>query len=165
MLWPASWKKIDKASKIDLAISTHYILRPTYEAQAEEFYRAFDLAWDSGGWTIYIDELFYLQRLHLEPAIEKLLTQGRSNYITVMSGVQRPAWVTRFAMSEARHIMAGKMGDKADVKRVGEIVGQEYAGKVQALQFHDFLWLDRNTDEMRVITRDSVQKVFGGKEN
>lgn len=160
LIWPGTWKRISTVKQVDVADATRYLLKPSYERQASEFYQAFSMAWEQGGWCVYIDELYYMQRLGLEESIVKLLTQGRSNFLTVVCGVQRPAWVSRFAFSEPRYVISAKLGDRADIRRVGEIVGEGYVQECEKLDWHEFLVLDRQTDTMQMVTRDTVADVF-----
>lgn len=162
LVWPLTWKQVQKASSIDLEIGTHWRLRPTYEDQAEQFYRAFNLAWESGGWTIYIDELLYITDLKLDKMVRKLLTQGRSMGITVVCGIQRPVSVPRFALSEPLHIMAARMGDQRDVKVVGEIVGDQYVQATEQLRPYQFAWINKSSQQITLLNKNNVQSVFGG---
>src|SRR5579872_26448 len=63
------------------------VLSPTGN-QRSHFAYAYDRVWRQGGWTIYVDELFYhTEKLHLGTAVDNLLTQGRSKHISVMIGM------------------------------------------------------------------------------
>ena len=105
-----------------------------------------DLIWEQsldrryGGWTFVMDEVFYLDHvLKLRDKVEMLFTQGRSLGISLVGGVQRPAWVSRFTMSEASHIFSFRV-EGGDTKRVLELTTpriKPYIG--EALPRHHFV--------------------------
>jgi len=115
------------------------VLFPKYENQAIEFAKALDLVWKQGGWTIYLDELFYLDKLGVRLFIERLLTQGRSKGISVVSGMQRPVSVTRFAIGESSHVVSFGLEGR-DAKLLGEVASPKLSKVVQELPRHAFAW-------------------------
>lgn len=117
------------------------VLYPRYENQAEEFARALDIVWKQGGWTVYLDELFYLDKLGIRLFIERLLTQGRSKGISVISGMQRPVFVTRFAIGESSHVVSFGLEGR-DAKLIGEVASPKLTPIVQQLVRHEFVWYD-----------------------
>lgn len=120
-----------------------FLLVPKYERQAAEFRDALERIWRMGGFTTYADELFYLsERLRLESPIERLLTQGRSKGISVAIGMQRPARISRFAISESTHVLSfGLEGRDAKELSYATTRGLEVA--VQQLREHEFVWFRR----------------------
>lgn len=162
LLWPSAWKRVAKTADIDLAEASHFVLRPPYAMQQIEIARAMQAVWQQGGWTLYLDELYYIeQQLKLDDPVIQLLSQGRSNNITVVVGMQRPAWVTRFALSEPTHIFCGRLGDDRDKSTVKSIIGSEYLDAVMQVTGHDFVWLDKPANEMKVINKYNLAKTFG----
>lgn len=121
-------------------------------SRAREFHEAMEYAYATGGWTVVIDELFYTNRLSLplrnrkvhklETDIEDLFTQGRSKNITVMAGLQRPVAVTRFAISQSKHVLAGVM-ESRDAKELSLATSREMEGIVQNLNDYEFAWYCR----------------------
>lgn len=111
-----------------------------------------DYVYATGGWTLIIDELFYTNRLSLplrnrkvhklETDIEDLFTQGRSKNISVMAGLQRPVAVTRFAISQSKHVLAGVM-ESRDAKELSYATSREMEGIVQRLHDFEFAWYSR----------------------
>ncbi len=102
-----------------------------------------DTIWKQGNWTVYLDELFYLNRLgHGEVGrkIEQLLTQGRSKGITVVSGMQRPVGVTRFAMSESTHLISFGIEGRDAKKTMREVGNDLWAATVEQLERYEFAW-------------------------
>lgn len=121
----------------------------------------FQMIWKQGGWTLYIDETYYVEHeLGLHRPLIKLLTQGRSKWITVVLGVQRPAWVSRFVMSEPTHVFNSRLHDQRDIKMISLMDGDEYADKVMQLKRFEFEYLDRDSRHMQVVNRDSVSEVL-----
>jgi hypothetical protein len=105
-------------------------LRPRFEKQSREFSSALNKVWKAGGWTVAVDELFYVDNeLGLRAPISRILTQGRDpGRISMVTGMQRPSLVTRFALGEASHVISfglegrdTKILEQATNKRVAEI--------------------------------------------
>lgn len=118
------------------------MLRPKFERQEKEFDLALRKVWAQGGWTVAIDETYYVdQELGLRPLINRLLTQGRSpGKISVVSGMQRPTSVSRFAIGESSHVISfglegrdAKILEQAATPKLGKIV-------TELPRFH-FAWL------------------------
>lgn len=123
----------------------HWLLEPTHDRQRYEIARALDMAWREGGWTVFIDELWYVDRkLGLTEYVDRLTTQGRSKGITVVTGVQRPAWVSKFAFAESLHFfvfrLIGRTKSAIDIKAVRDMLGEEAALEVMGLDGHDFVY-------------------------
>jgi hypothetical protein len=122
------------------------------EERAREFHQALEYAYETGGWTVVIDELFYVNRLSvplrnrkvhkLESDCEDLFTQGRSKSITVMAGLQRPVAVTRFAISQSKHVLAGVM-ESRDAKELSLATSREMEATVTNLEDYEFAWYCR----------------------
>ena len=121
-----------------------FLLDPLPERKAVEFYPALVQAWKEGGWCVYVDELWHVERMHkaLQQQIEIMLTQGRSNNISMFTGMQRPVDVSRFAMSQATHNIAFK-ADGRDVKTLAEVGTKEWADAVESLKRYEFAWYYR----------------------
>lgn len=106
-------------------------------------------AYEQKGWTIFFDEGFELKRLGLTRLHERMLTQGRSKGISVITGVQRPSWVTRFTFSESSHALSF-YHDGRDVKVLKDAYGVGHADAISRLDpdKHQFAWTstrDRKT--------------------
>lgn len=150
--------KADKAPLPGIVVSTaeqfrrgeesRYVLYPKPKLvngavhQRVEFAKAINTVWEEGRWCIYFDELFYITKIGLGAFVDMLLTQGRSNDITVVCGMQRPVGVTRYAMSQATHLIAFR-GEDRDIRILDEIGGREWAKAVAKLQRYEFAWYYR----------------------
>jgi hypothetical protein len=123
--------------------SDSFTLNPKYERQRIEFALALERAWRQGGWTVYVDELFYQsERLRLAEPIERLLTQGRSKSISVAVGMQRPARISRFAISESTHVLSFALEGR-DAKELSYATTRAMEDAVRGLPEHWFAWFRR----------------------
>ncbi len=158
----SGFQTVKTVEKINPMRHQFYRLDPPYEMKRFEFARAIAKAWDEGGWTVYFDEAYYVQHtLGLEASMIKLLTQGRSNHISVVLGVQRPAWVTRFALSEPDHVFCFHMGDKRDLKTLGEAISSELEEVVPTLKQYEFAYHNKRTGVTVVADAKRLKEGFG----
>jgi hypothetical protein len=104
--------------------------------------------YETGGWTVYVDELDYLcNYLKLSPLVELLWRQGRSLGISVVGGTQRPAFIPLLAYDQATHLFVGRDNDDVNLRRYASIAGggkdyqREVRSAVAALREHEFLYL------------------------
>jgi len=163
-LYWAGWKRITNVDQMNPRAHNAYLLEPPYERQWEQFAAAMMQIWREGAWTCYIDEAYYLQHsLGLEDSMVKLLTQGRSKDISVVVGMQRPAWVTMFALSEPIHLFSFRLGDKRDLRRVGEGVSWEYVDAIQELGEYQFAYHNKVTGRTVKGRADELARVLGGE--
>jgi hypothetical protein len=136
-------RTIRTARGIDNSRYDSFTLVPKYEEQRREFHLALERVWKHGGWTTYLDELFYLsERLRLTEPIERLLTQGRSKGISVAIGMQRPARVSRFAISESTHVLSFGLEGR-DAKELSYATTRTVEDAVKHLGEHEFVWFRR----------------------
>lgn len=114
-------------------------LKPQYERQALECQRGLDKVWRAGGFTCYIDELFYVdQELGCRPFINRIATQGRDpGGISLVCAMQRPVSVTRFAVGESTHVFSFGLEGR-DAKIVGETTSPRLSKLVTELGPHEF---------------------------
>lgn len=127
---------------------TSWRLWPPYEQSGGQFKLAFDRAWSQGGWTFYVDETYHVQHKGLENDLVKLLTQGRSKRLSLVCGVQRPAWVSRFVFSEATHVFCFQCGDKRDLKALRDGIGDSFAEEAANLERYQFVYFHKVTRRM-----------------
>lgn len=138
---------IRKASGINDIRYDRFLLDPIYESQGHEFASVFEEVWASGGWTVYLDELYYLTQIGLTPHINRLLTQGRSMGITMVTGMQRPTGITRFALSQSSHVLVFAQEGR-DAKTIGEATSPRMVEAVEELREHEFAWYHRNSRQI-----------------
>jgi AAA domain-containing protein len=137
------FKTIRRASGIDDGTHTRFVLDPAHSRQILEGYELIERVWKDGYWTLVIDEQWYLEnRLKLTREIEQLLTQGRSMNISVVMGMQRPAFVSRFCISQCTHLFAFRM-DGRDVKSVRDATTERIVPAISQLRGHKFAYYNR----------------------
>lgn len=152
-------KLITKAAGIDDIRETRFVLYPKYEDQRLEFARLFEKVWKQGAWTVNIDELYQIDELYrLRWFVNRLLTQGRSEHISVVCGMQRPVSVTRFALSQAAHVICFAQEGR-DLKTVEEATTPRISQAVAQLGRYEFAWYHRKSRE---IWRGRLQDLLKG---
>lgn len=82
-----------------------------------------DLMWRihrTGNCGIYIDEGYMVDKT--DPAMQAILTQGRSKHIPMIILSQRPVWLTRFAVSESDFYQLFHLQDKRDRQTINSFI-------------------------------------------
>ena len=126
-----------------------YILDPPYTRQALEARALVGKVWAEGGWTVLFDETWYVSKqLHLEREIDRLLTQGRSLGISVVCGMQRPAQISRFVLSQCTHLFAFA-SEGRDTQTLAEAFTPRIKEAMPRLRPHEFLYFNRRTRSLR----------------
>lgn len=134
--------RIRQAKQMDDERYTRFLLDPKYERQAVEGYYLLDRVWRQGGWTVVIDEGWYAEKIGLRPYIERLLTQGRSQDISVVYGQQRPVETSRFVISQCSHLFCFRVEGR-DAKTVAESTTPRILPVIDGLSGHDFAYYHR----------------------
>jgi hypothetical protein len=96
-----------------------YIVHPT-PADTDATEAMMWAIWQREHVGVYIDEGYMISPR--SAAFQAILTQGRSKSIPVIMLTQRPAWVTRFAFSEADYIQLYQLTDTRDAKIVKQFM-------------------------------------------
>lgn len=126
-------------------------------AQQVIFNHAFHEIFRAGGWTLFIDEVWYVAKfLGLSRMLELFWSQARSLGITLVATTQRPANVPLMMYSEPTHVFLWKMTELADRKRLREFGGglnsDLIVGTLAALRPHEALYLNTRTGAMAITT-------------
>jgi hypothetical protein len=141
-------------------------LRGTLVKQRVVFKEALDRIFHERGWCIVIDEQHYMcASLGLQTEIAMYLHQGRSAGLTVVNGIQRPAWVPVVTYSGSQHGFIWKTTDAKDASRLANLGGtnaKELGYNALKLKKHEFIYV--NTTNGRAPIRTQVDMNFG-KEN
>jgi ABC-type dipeptide/oligopeptide/nickel transport system ATPase component len=154
------FKTVHSASAMDSLDEHRLLLTPKYERQAVEIAEALTKAWEQGHWTIAIDELYYATTmLKLEPYVNRLLTQGRSKRITVITGMQRPAWISRFALSQSTHTFLF-VTEGRDTKTIAQALSPRLADVVSELRKHEFSYFHRPSRTIRRGYAQNLQELI-----
>jgi len=133
-------------------------LFPKRGRERDEFRAAIKLVWKQKKTAIYFDEAFHSQKLlKLQPEVEDLMTRGRSLGITVINGLQRPVSISRFCISQSKHVLVfGQEG--RDAKTVADATTPRMLEFVENLPRYSFAWFERST---RQIWTGSLQDLWG----
>lgn len=101
-------------------------------ALAPVFNRAVNDIYGQGGWCCVWDE-FWMQCdiLKMKQTAKVLLQQARSNDISMVMGMQRPAWIPPEVFDQTRHLFFWRDNDELNLKRIGS-VGWLSAGPIRA---------------------------------
>lgn len=71
----------------------------------------------------YLDETFMFHNGgRVGPGMMSMLTRGRSRGITFTMSAQRPAWLSRFCLTESQRFYIFRLVDRNDRKRLSEII-------------------------------------------
>lgn len=144
-----------QARSMDNLSESRIILRPRYDHQRSEIASALERAWTQGGWTMVVDELLYVEKLKLTWSVERLLTQGRSEKISVVIGMQRPVAVTRWGISQATHVFCFRVEGR-DIATMAEATSPRIAGPLTRLREYEFVYFNRRS---RQITTGTAQRL------
>jgi hypothetical protein len=158
-----------KATALDNVNNERILLTPDYEQQPRQGYEMLEAVWHHGNWTVVIDELWYAEQMGLRKHIERLLTQGRSKGISVIVGMQRPAQVSRFAISQCTHLFTFRTEGR-DTKTIAEATTPRIIEPINELQGHNFVYFYRKARTLAIgnarqmdrvlVTRKSPAKVL-----
>jgi hypothetical protein len=96
-----------------------YMVHPA-PADAEAVEDLMLRVWQRENVGLFVDEGYMIPAR--SPAFQAILTQGRSKRLPVIMLTQRPAWVTRFAFSEADFIQLYQLTDQRDAKVAKEFL-------------------------------------------
>lgn len=164
------FKYTDSASALEDARYDKIVLTPKYQHQGREGYAMLEKVWQHGRWCVMIDELWYAdQMLGLRSMIDRLLTQGRSARITVVAGMQRPAFVSRFALSQCTHVFSFRVEGR-DLKTMREAFTNRLAPLIdddspQAVTGHDFAYFNRARRTINVGNANDLRSVISLPKN
>lgn len=124
------------------------------------FRRAVDDIYGQGGWCVVWDE-FWMQCeiLKMRQTAKILLQQARSNDISMVMGMQRPAWIPPEVFDQTRHILFWRDNDERNLNRIGSI-GWLNAGPIRAfvanLEPFQFLYVNNRTGNMYRTTAPAI---------
>lgn len=124
------------------------IYRPT-PADLDELPAAFDrlvrkLLVAGGGHGIVLHEVADVAPGRAARWLRTAWMQGRGLGVPVISCTQRPAWVDRLALSEARHVFVFTLTDPDDRERAAALLGRSRADVPNTPERHGFYY--RGTD-------------------
>jgi hypothetical protein len=96
------------------------------------FQRATSDIYGQGGWCTVYDEFWMMvEILKMRQTSKILLQQARSNDISLVMGMQRPAWIPPEVFDQTRHLLFWRDNDELNLKRIGS-VGWLSSGPIRA---------------------------------
>lgn len=154
----AGWRLQDKWDPAQTDERARIIFRPPLrsptgrdiEAQREAFRMALVRAWQTGGWTLWFDEVRYLtEQLGLQRELNLLWLQGGSGGTTLVALTQRPVSVPLNMFEQSRFLVTFKITGVEDRRTMAG-----YAGAEQPVVFDvaarlapkEFLFVDTELD-------------------
>lgn len=160
------FRKARTVSALDDLYETRILLEPKHGQQMRQGYELLTRVFDQGGWTIVIDEEWFIEaRLHLTEYVETLLTQGRSKKISVVIGTQRPARISRFVISQCTHLFTFRVEGR-DLQTIKEATTPRIVEPVASLTGHNFAYYHRGK---RVVTTGNARALdrvlIGGRQS
>lgn len=149
-----SWPPRPKAGQRLLTLWPKHEKLGDVEAQREAVAACLEGVFEDGGWTVYIDELYWLaNRLGMSNYLRDLWLQGRSMGITLVVAAQRPRNVPVEAYSSSGHLVMFKTNDDEDMKRLQGLNAADNRAvrdQVASLDFrgHECLWVDTRSGDL-----------------
>lgn len=90
--------------------------------QAQVFHDAFARIYREGGWTVAVDELWYIINiLNLGRDVKTYLLQARALGISLLVATQRPAWVPLEVYDQSTHLFFWRDNDENNLRRLSGI--------------------------------------------
>lgn len=130
-------------------------IRHRERLQARDMRRAINWVEKQGNWCLIVDEgIWMVQNLGLRRELEAIWFGGRTLGISLLFLAQRPAWVPRYAFSQATWIAVWQTADRDDLKRLSDIAAgvdiDLIRSTVANLDYHrhEFLLINTRTREL-----------------
>lgn len=137
-----------------------YVIRPIPQLDDDAVKDFLWKIWARGNIGIWIDEGFMLGNRN--PALNALLTQGRSKNIEMIILLQRPVWASRFIFSEANYFAIFNLTQDDDRKHVRQFTNGR---AIQLLPDYHSTWYDVQRQKGVVLgpvpDRAAILETFG----
>jgi energy-coupling factor transporter ATP-binding protein EcfA2 len=135
--------------------------------QKAVFQHAFAAIYREGGWTVALDETWYMANiLNLGGAIKLYLLQARALGISLLCATQRPAHVPLEIYDQSSHLMFWRDNDEANLRRLSGISWRSadlIRRIVSNLDRHQVLYINTRTGEMLRTRCPAVTLSTGGR--
>jgi len=139
-----------------------YIYHPVLEQHDSEIVELMRQINANENTGLYVDEGYSIDKKNKQ--WNKILTQGRSKHIPVITLSQRPVWMSRFVMSEADYIQVFHLTDAEDRKTVERYLPKEDNGQIKRLpEYHSYYYevkADKLVELAPVPSPDKIMAVF-----
>jgi energy-coupling factor transporter ATP-binding protein EcfA2 len=157
-LLATGYVKIKKWQSIDPVQVPRRVLWPdatrldSEETQREVFLDALRKIYIEGGWTVALDETWYIiNTLNMEKQIKQYLLQARSLGINLVCATQRPAFVPLEIYDQSTHLMFWRDNDETNLRRLSGISWRSadlIRSVVADLERFQVLYINTRTGEM-----------------
>lgn len=115
-----------------------------------------------GGWTLYIDELWYVGNvLGMTHEVKKYLQQARSMKVSLVISSQRPAWIPVETFDQSSHLFFYRDSDETNLKRIaaiGWLNANTIRNAVARLPQYHVLYVNTRTGDMMVTKPPAPQE-------
>lgn len=122
------------------------------QQQREVFHTAFQKIYREGGWTVAIDELWYIGNvLRLDMDVKLYLLQARALGISLLAATQRPAWVPLEVYDQSTHLFFWRDNDENNLRRLSGISFRSadlIRSVVSELERYQVLYINTRTGQM-----------------
>jgi energy-coupling factor transporter ATP-binding protein EcfA2 len=153
------------------------------QRQRDEILTGLKSIFRDGGWTVAIDELWYLINiLKLEKTVKIFLLQARELDISLLIASQRPAYIPLEVYDQSTHLFFWRDNDERNLSRISGISWQSAAGIRDTVanldaDNHHVLYINTRTGEMLKTSppapetikgeekKSIVHRVFGRRES
>lgn len=119
-----------------------YIIRPIPERDDDLVREFLWKIWAQENVGVYTDEGYMLGNRN--PALNALLTQGRSKHIQMITLSQRPVWMSRFVFSESDYFQVFRLNDRRDYDSIQAMISLDIRKRLPPYHSH---WYDVGADE------------------
>lgn len=126
--WPPTRRRLWKRYEVSAAEMPRRLLWPDVSQLhmvpqlGPIFERAVSDIYADGGWTAVWDEFWLMcEILGMRQTAKILLQQARSNDISMVMGMQRPAWIPPEVFDQTRHLLFWRDNDELNLKRIGGV--------------------------------------------
>lgn len=155
------WQGIERGEAARLIVGPRVKTKEDLAKLRKVIGEALDGAFDTGGWTVYLDELQIAadsRMMALSGSIERILIAARDKKVSLITSYQRPANVPRAASEMSTWLAIWYTRDTDTVNRLGEMTGRpkaEIRGAVRGLGIEDnyILLFSRNPRLPIVVTK------------
>lgn len=136
------------------------------EVQQKVFHDAFQRIFREGGWTLYLDELYYMVAiLGFGKIVKQYLLQARSLGISLVVATQRPAWIPLEVYDQSTHLFFWRDNDETNLRRISGISwrsSDEIRKIVSELPLYHVLYINTRTGDMMVTRPPAPKRIQKG---
>lgn len=146
------WQSLDAVKFPRRVLWPDAVSLDSVENQRSVFHDAFLRIYREGGWTVAIDELWYINNvLKLDMDVRLYLLQARSLGVSLLVATQRPAFVPLEVYDQSTHLMFWRDNDENNLRRLSGISYRSadlIRSLVSELERFQVLYINTRTGEM-----------------